>query len=157
MQGSDSPHWRTALYYLLLVAVFSQAGLYAARSSRQDNFPAAPPADPPHPRVLGTLPEHPIALLMDDAEAQFRAKLARQSSSLRAAVYEYRRRYGRAPPKGFDAWWAFAQRHGVRMVDEFDALVGDLAPFWAMSGAEFRAMAAKVRRMCACGSGTGFC
>ncbi|KAI0031776.1 hypothetical protein K488DRAFT_78886 [Vararia minispora EC-137] len=78
---------------------------------------------------------------MDDAERQFRAKLSRQSTSLRAAVREYRRRYGRAPPRGFDAWWAFARAHGVKMVDEYDGLAADLAPFWNMSGAEFRRLA----------------
>ncbi|KZV71214.1 glycosyltransferase family 90 protein [Peniophora sp. CONT] len=81
---------------------------------------------------------------MDDAERQFRNKLKRQSRSLKAAVSEYKRRYGRAPPKGFDAWWKFAHENGVKMVDEFDGLMEDLQPFMEMSGKEFRARAAQA-------------
>ncbi|KAI0298353.1 hypothetical protein B0F90DRAFT_1733122 [Multifurca ochricompacta] len=75
---------------------------------------------------------------MDDAERRFRSLLSRQSRSLRAAVAEYKRRYGRNPPKGFDAWWRFTQENKVKMVDEYDGLANDLEPFWEMTGAEFR-------------------
>ncbi|KAH9974429.1 hypothetical protein BGW80DRAFT_1491860 [Lactifluus volemus] len=75
---------------------------------------------------------------MDDAEYRFRAVMSRQSRSLRSAVSEYKRRYGRSPPKGFDSWWRFAQTNKVKLVDEYDGLFGDLEPFWEMTGAEFR-------------------
>jgi hypothetical protein len=75
---------------------------------------------------------------MDDAERRFRALLSRQSRSLRAAAKEYKRRHGRNPPKGFDAWWHFAQANKVKMVDEYDGLISDLEPFWGMTGEEFR-------------------
>lgn len=134
---------------MLLVFAFFQAGLYASRSTLPDNFPAdaivkSSNGANTNSAVLGELEEHPIVLLMDDAEHQFRTKLARQSQSLKAAVSEYKRRYGRAPPKGFDAWWKFALENGVKMVDEFDGLMEDLAPFTDMSGQEFRARAAQV-------------
>lgn len=47
---------------------------------------------------------HPIFELMRDAEAAWDAKLARASKTLEEAVTEYRRRYRRAPPLGFDKW-----------------------------------------------------
>jgi hypothetical protein len=48
---------------------------------------------------------HPIFDLIERAEAEWDAKLRRQSRSLDEAVAEYRRRYGRSPPKGFDRWY----------------------------------------------------
>jgi hypothetical protein len=45
---------------------------------------------------------HPIFDLMECAQREWNEKLARQSKSLDEVVSEYRRRYGRALPKGFD-------------------------------------------------------
>ena len=75
---------------------------------------------------------------MADAEKNFKKLLSRQSTTLKKAVAEYNRRYGRNPPKGFDQWWDFAQKHNVKIVDDYDTLFEDLAPFWDMSGEEFR-------------------
>lgn len=47
---------------------------------------------------------HPITHLIREAEVKWEAMLARQSTTLKAAVLEYRRRYRREPPLGFDAW-----------------------------------------------------
>jgi len=47
---------------------------------------------------------HPILDLIDRAEHDWNAKFARASRTLPEAVHEYRRRYGRAPPPGFDRW-----------------------------------------------------
>lgn len=81
---------------------------------------------------------------MADAEDKFKNLLSKQSKTLRDAVVEYRKRYGREPPKGFGDWWKFAQENNVRLVDEFNAIVEDLAPFWDMSPAEFRRRAIQV-------------
>lgn len=35
---------------------------------------------------------------------------------------EYERRYGRRPPRGFGAWYDFAVRNGVQLVDEYDSV-----------------------------------
>lgn len=86
----------------------------------------------------GVVTKHPIPKLMDSAEDKFRNKLQKQSKTLVAAVGEYQRRYKRHPPRGFDAWWAFAQKNHVRMVDEFDGLMHDLDPFRNLSGQEIR-------------------
>lgn len=81
-------------------------------------LPVPPPVDErPHPVVDGFLhvhdglpaTSHPIYQLIRDAMARWEAKNARASKTLRQAVAEYRRRYGRPPPKGFDHWWSFVQ------------------------------------------------
>jgi hypothetical protein len=73
---------------------------------------------------------------------------SRARAALRAAVKEYKRRYGHNPPKGFDAWWRFAQANNVKMVDEYDGLFSDLEPFWGMTGEEFRERAFQVCTSC---------
>jgi hypothetical protein len=47
---------------------------------------------------------HPIYDLVDKAKKKWNAKVARQSRTLSDAVREYRRRYQRDPPLGFDRW-----------------------------------------------------
>ena len=47
---------------------------------------------------------HPIYELTARAEAAWEQKLKSASKTLHEAVSEYRRRYGRAPPLGFDLW-----------------------------------------------------
>jgi hypothetical protein len=82
------------------------------------------------------------------AEDNFRDLLSRQSRTLSAAVREYKRRYHRDPPKGFDDWWRFAKKNNVKMVDEYDGLIEDFAPFWTISGEELRRRAAQVSCHC---------
>ncbi|KAK3902661.1 hypothetical protein C8A05DRAFT_43960 [Staphylotrichum tortipilum] len=84
---------------------------------------------------------HPIWHLMTEAEHEFDAVKSRQSSSLSAAVAEYRRRYGLPPPPHFDKWWAFAKARNVKLIDEFDTIHDQLAPFWAVKPATIRARA----------------
>lgn len=88
--------------------------------------------------------QHPIPKHMHDAQVNFRALITKQSKTLSAAVKEYRRRYKRDPPKGFDEWFAFAQANKAKIIDEYDSLVGDLEPFWGMSGEELRRRALQV-------------
>ncbi|KAI9459303.1 capsular associated protein [Russula earlei] len=131
---------KSFLFLTALVFVFVQAGFFARRISTENNDPTHRSMTLQLPRSLPTASvfDHPIPHLMDDAERRFRNLLSRQSRSLRAAVAEYRRRYGRNPPKGFDAWWRFAQANKVKMIDEYDGLVSDLEPFWELTGAAFR-------------------
>ncbi|KAF7378011.1 SPX domain-containing protein [Mycena sanguinolenta] len=67
-----------------------------------------------------------------------RKKLSRASATLRAAISEYRRRCNRLPPRGFDAWWAYAKVHGVMLPDEYDAIEKDLGPFWGVEPSVLR-------------------
>lgn len=82
--------------------------------------------------------EHPIPRLMEEADISYRKKLGRQSNTLRRAVAEYRKRYKRYPPKGFDEWFQFAKEHSFKMIDEFDGMVADIEPFWSLSSEELR-------------------
>ncbi|KAL1408186.1 hypothetical protein Q8F55_004991 [Vanrija albida] len=90
---------------------------------------------------------HPIPLLLALGERRWEELLARQSRSLAEAVAEYERRYGRAPPRGFDRWWAFASENNLVLPDEYDRINLDLAPFWALPRAEVRRRLDKVMRM----------
>lgn len=47
---------------------------------------------------------HPIRTLMEQARKKWDEKVARQSRTYDEAVSEYRRRYRREPPKGFQMW-----------------------------------------------------
>lgn len=81
---------------------------------------------------------HPIPKLMADAREAYDEKVARQSKSLSDAAQEYRRRYKRDPPKGFDKWYEFATKNNAVMIDEYDQLIRDLEPFWLFTGKELR-------------------
>ena len=44
--------------------------------------------------------------------------IARQSKTLEEAVENYRLRYGRNPPKGFDKWFNWAKENDVKIIDD---------------------------------------
>ncbi|TDL21463.1 glycosyltransferase family 90 protein [Rickenella mellea] len=87
---------------------------------------------------------HPIPMLMAEAEDKYRDRLGKQSKTLVDAVNEYKRRYARDPPRGFDNWWKFAAEHNATMVDEYDGMMVALAPFWELPGDELRRRAVQV-------------
>jgi hypothetical protein len=61
------------------------------------------------------------------SSSQLSKKLTiRQSRTLPQAVIEYKRRYGRSPPKGFEAWWQFTKKNGVKIVDDVSVLPSTL-------------------------------
>jgi hypothetical protein len=125
------------LFLFGVVILFFKVGLRSGRQERSRTTDSHDGKDD-----LGqennAIVTHPIPRLMEAAEAAFREKLERQSTTLQEAVQEYKRRYKRPPPKGFDEWWQFAQKHGAKMVDEYDGLIEDLAPFWELPGEEIR-------------------
>lgn len=47
---------------------------------------------------------HPLHDIITEAENKWHVKQNIASRNLREAYYEYQRRYGRLPPKGFDKW-----------------------------------------------------
>ncbi|KAF8347448.1 glycosyl transferase family 90-domain-containing protein [Amanita rubescens] len=79
---------------------------------------------------------HPIYELMEQAEKDWKRKLERASTTLEQAVREYRRRYHRYPPKGFDLWWQYVAKHNVQLPDEYDSIYHDLEPFWGLQPTE---------------------
>ena len=109
---------------------------------------------PDHPIEKGLLKVdlqnkmHPIYQLIRDGREAWEAKVARQSKTLKEAVEEYKRRYHRQPPKGFDKWWRYvvsvpyfdnrssvltASENEVPLPDEYDRINQDLLPFRALS------------------------
>ena len=81
---------------------------------------------------------HHILTLIKRAESQWNRKVARQSKTLVEAAAEYRRRYTRNPPIGFDKWWLYAQANKIVLVDEYDQIHKDMEPFWALYVLSFR-------------------
>ena len=72
---------------------------------------------------------HPIDDLIVAANSRHKTwtEQARTSRDLRAAVAEYKRRYNRTPPPGFDYWYKFATDRGSIVIDDFDSIENDLA------------------------------
>ena len=80
--------------------------------------------------------KHPVQALFHHAQAEFEGLLQRQSETYAAAHDEYLRRYGVNPPPGFEAWYEFARRHQSPIIDDFDLIHDNIAPFRALSGRE---------------------
>jgi hypothetical protein len=148
-----STRWRGWVFIGVVFLLFMQAGLFAGHkghvslqdlTSREKWLETSTKWIPFLKHGSSYSIEHPIPKLMADAEEKFKNLLAKQSKTLRQAVVEYRKRYGREPPKGFGEWWQFVQDNNVKLVDEFNAIDEDLAPFWDMSGAEFRRRTVQV-------------
>jgi hypothetical protein len=107
---------------------------------------------------------HPIYELIRRAEDGWRAKIGRASTTFPQAVAEYRRRYKRDPPKGFDDWcvysslltpeayilhficgrWTYVQTHAVQLPDEYDQIHADLEPFWGIEPKDLLAIRAEL-------------
>lgn len=90
---------------------------------------------------------HPIPLLLERGEKHWKELLSRQSKTLKEASVEYKRRYGRPPPRGFDTWWRAVEEHNLLLPDEYDRINLDLAPFFALPKAEMRRRMGIVRDM----------
>ncbi|KAL8858001.1 MAG: hypothetical protein Q9178_005462 [Gyalolechia marmorata] len=83
---------------------------------------------------------HPIDSLLSAAPAQHDAWLQQASTSttLGECVNEYKRRYKRNPPPGFDGWYRYATERSSIVIDDFDNLMDDLQLFWAVKPTEIR-------------------
>lgn len=81
---------------------------------------------------------HPIYDLIERGKAEWDKKHKKQSRTLDEAIREYRRRYHRSPPKGFDKWWNYVEKHKVPLPDEYDMIYRDLQPFHGMSSRYLR-------------------
>lgn len=91
-----------------------------------------PPPTPP-------LKPHPIDDLVKVAENNFNEILTKESKTLAEAADAYRKRRGRHPPPGFDAWYQFAvDKKAVMVEDFFDQIYHDLNPFWGLEPARIR-------------------
>ena len=82
--------------------------------------------------------QHPIEILAEEAQARFSRQLERQSKSLKQATAEYKRRYGRAPPPGFETWYDMAVKNQVSIIDDYDVIMDGLGPFWGLHVPDIR-------------------
>jgi len=112
-----APTW----LYLLMVCFFAlQTCLWAIHSSKVGH--------------------HPIDLLMWEANTHHEAYVNQTSASksLKEAVHNYRNRYRRHPPPGFDHWYRYATDRGSLVIDDFDSIDRDLLPYYALAPEEIR-------------------
>ncbi|GAA5943786.1 hypothetical protein JCM3775_000955 [Rhodotorula graminis] len=93
----------------------------------------------------GSPAPHPILPLLKSAATSWDKKLAAQSTTFDRATRTYKSRYGLSPPPGFDKWFAFAtQGRNHSLVDEYDQLMQDLAPFRELAPQELRRRTAEL-------------
>ncbi|WEW58737.1 hypothetical protein PRK78_004205 [Emydomyces testavorans] len=83
---------------------------------------------------------HPISSLITDAKNEHKQWITKASNStnLKEAVIEYRRRYRQAPPPGFDVWYQYATNKSSLIIDDYDQIFDDLLPFRALSPKSLR-------------------
>ncbi|KAM3527912.1 hypothetical protein NHJ13051_002689 [Beauveria bassiana] len=93
------------------------------------------------PKAFSDKSIHPIKHLTRNAQRQLDLAVSKQSTTLEAAVKEYRRRYGISPPPHFDKWFEFAHSNKVQMIDEFDNIYDLITPFWGLKPATIRGRA----------------
>ena len=98
------------------------------------------PAHSKHNGLLGLVgsEKHPIEVLVEQAKAKHAHMVSRQSKTLEEAVTEYRRRYSREPPPGFDHWYQAAIDANATIIDEYDTVMEAFEPFWSLTGREIR-------------------
>jgi hypothetical protein len=78
--------------------------------------------------------KHPIESLIGVGKAKLKRLTREHSDTLDQAVAAYVRRRGRLPPKGFDAWFKYAQSKSALVVEEFwDPIYEDLMPLRTIS------------------------
>lgn len=82
---------------------------------------------------------HPIENLVSVGQERFTQLLSSQSSTLKKATAEYKRRYRRNPPPYFDQWYNLARANEYVLLDEFDTMMETLEPFWSVPPSQLRA------------------
>jgi Glycosyl transferase family 90 len=87
---------------------------------------------------------HPIHDLRLEADQRWRKYGSGRSRTFRRTVEKYRNRYGRHPPPGFKEWYKFAREKNVFNIDDFEQVMDDLRPFWAIDPKVLRKHAAHM-------------
>lgn len=110
-----------------------------------DDIKSDPPSRPPEPAPETARPDaHPITALMEEADKKWREYESERSQTFRQTVEKYRSKYGRHPPPGFKEWYIYARRKNVWNIDDFDHVMDDLRPFWAIEPRVIRTHAAHM-------------
>lgn len=94
--------------------------------------------------VPGPVDSHPISVSIVEAEKKWRGYEDNRSNTFKECVSKYRRKYGRHPPPGFEKWYRFARARDVHNIDDFDQIMDDLRPFWAVEPYIIRTLAAHM-------------
>jgi hypothetical protein len=81
---------------------------------------------------------------MKEADKAWHAYEESRSMTFKETVAKYRRKYGRNPPPGFRDWYKFARDKNVHNVDDFEQIMDDLRPFWAVEPPIIRSLAAHL-------------
>jgi hypothetical protein len=113
--------------------------------SKRPTFPSEDELLPPPAPTPSKVPDlHPISRLMEEADKAWRLYEGTRSLTFRQTVEKYRSRYGRHPPPGFKDWYMFARKKNVFNIDDFDQIMDDLRPFWAVDPKIIRTHAAHM-------------
>ena len=133
---------RTFLFSAFVLAALLLVNIFFRQD---DQLPDYLPPRRTQPNDADLPPEiHPINYLITNARSEFAKVKSRQSTNLKKAVAEYRRRYGINPPPHFDKWYDFAVHNGAPLIDEYDMIHELLLPFWAFSPSALRKKAKKA-------------
>lgn len=101
--------------------------------------------DRPRPDTPLRRPDsHPITELMEEADDRWQDYEDGRSTSFRQVVEKYRNKYGRHPPPGFKEWYKFARNKNVWNIDDFEHIMDDLRPFWAVDPKILRTHTARM-------------
>ena len=112
--------------------------------TRRPTFPGENEVVPPAATPSKAPDSHPIANLMEEADKSWRKYEGSRSTTFRQTLDKYRSRYGRHPPPGFKDWYIFARKKNVFNIDDFDQVMDDLRPFWAIDPKIIRTHAAHM-------------
>ena len=74
--------------------------------------------------------KHPIELLVDEARRKYLHMIEGQSKSLEQAIANYKKRYSREPPPGFDDWYHVAVQLNATIIDNYDTIMATFEPYW---------------------------
>ena len=88
--------------------------------------------------------EHPISKLISIADRRWNEYKVNRSLTFKETVSKYRIKYGRNPPPHFATWYKYARDRDVYNIDDFDQIMDDLRPFWAVSPRVIRILAAHM-------------
>lgn len=88
--------------------------------------------------------KHPVELLVEHARRRFTRMVESQSKSLEQAIANYKKRYNREPPPGFDEWYRVAVELNATIIDDYDTVMTSLEPYWGISARELRARVREV-------------
>ncbi|KAK5666992.1 hypothetical protein QVD99_006211 [Batrachochytrium dendrobatidis] len=85
----------------------------------------------------GTMMQQKIADPSKPNDPSLEGLLKRQSTTLEDAVQKYQLKLGRSPPKGYADWFTSAIEKKC-LIDDYDIIWEDLAPYHQLGGNEFR-------------------